>query len=88
MHGGLTVAQIWASPHGFGSVGFHIRHIAGSVDRLMTYLQKRELTETQMEELRDEARPLGCTAGGGGGGARDRASGFGRAAGGGAARVR
>ena len=30
---GLTVEQIWATPHGFGSVGFHLRHIAGSTDR-------------------------------------------------------
>jgi len=31
---GLTPAQLWASPHGFGSAGFHIRHIAGSTGRL------------------------------------------------------
>src|SRR5436309_15908881 len=24
---GLTPEQIWARPHGFGSVGFHLRHI-------------------------------------------------------------
>ena len=30
---GLTAEQLRASPHGFGSVGFHIRHIAGSVAR-------------------------------------------------------
>jgi uncharacterized damage-inducible protein DinB len=36
---GLTLQQIWATPHGFGSVGFHLRHIAGSTDRLMTYSQ-------------------------------------------------
>jgi hypothetical protein len=37
---GLTTEQMWAGPHGFGSVGFHIRHIAGSTDRLMTYVQR------------------------------------------------
>jgi uncharacterized damage-inducible protein DinB len=55
----LTDVQIWASPHGFGSVGFHIRHIAGSTDRLMTYLQGRDLTEEQMAELRAENDPHG-----------------------------
>jgi len=50
----LTAAQIWAKPHGFGSVGFHIRHIAGSTDRLMTYLQGRDLTPEQMAVLRAE----------------------------------
>ena len=57
---GLTPEQLWASPHGFGSAGFHIVHIAGSTERLMTYLQERELTAAQMQALRNEARPLGC----------------------------
>jgi uncharacterized damage-inducible protein DinB len=52
---GLTDEQIWASPHGFGSVGFHLRHIAGSTERLMAYLQGRELTDAQMEALRRES---------------------------------
>jgi hypothetical protein len=57
---GLTAEQLWASPHGFGSAGFHIRHIAGSTDRLMSYVQQRDLTPEQMRALRDEERPLGC----------------------------
>jgi uncharacterized damage-inducible protein DinB len=56
---GLTVEQLWASPHGFGSAAFHIRHIAGSTDRLMSYLQGRELTAEQMQELEDESLPRG-----------------------------
>jgi len=55
---GLTPEQLWASPHGFGSAGFHIRHIAGSVGRLLTYLQNRELSPGQLEELRTEEAPL------------------------------
>ena len=58
---GLTPDQIWATPHGFGSAGFHIRHIGGSTDRLMSYLQGRELTAEQMAALRDESRPLAAT---------------------------
>jgi hypothetical protein len=54
---GLTSEQIWACPHGFGSVGFHLRHIAGSVDRLMTYFEGRLLDEAQMTELRTEMKP-------------------------------
>ncbi|HJT89394.1 MAG TPA: DinB family protein [Bryobacteraceae bacterium] len=50
----LTDQQIWAAPHGFGSVGFHLRHIAGSTDRLFTYLQGRELTTAQMSTLSAE----------------------------------
>jgi hypothetical protein len=56
---GLTPEQLWASPHGFGSVGFHIQHIAGSTERLLSYLQNRELTAEQMKALGDEAQPLG-----------------------------
>ena len=54
---GLTTEQIWASPHGFGSVGFHIRHIAGSIGRLFTYLQQRQLSEGQLAALEAEHEP-------------------------------
>jgi uncharacterized damage-inducible protein DinB len=54
---GLTTGQLWAAPHGFGSVGFHLRHIAGSTDRLMTYVQGQPLSETQMAALRAEKDP-------------------------------
>jgi len=57
---GLTPGQLWASPHGFGSVGFHVRHIAGSTGRLMTYVQGGQLTPEQLRELEDEKRPLGA----------------------------
>jgi uncharacterized damage-inducible protein DinB len=55
---GLTPDQLWATPHGFGSVGFHIRHIAGSNARLLTYLQGGALTADQLRELDDEKRAL------------------------------
>jgi uncharacterized damage-inducible protein DinB len=57
--GGLTPDQLWATPHGFGSVGFHIVHIAGSTGRLLTYLQGRDLAEDQFAALRAEKEPLG-----------------------------
>ena len=50
----LSVEQIWATPHGFGSVGFHLRHIAGSTGRLITYLQGESLSAHQREALRTE----------------------------------
>jgi hypothetical protein len=56
---GLTTEQLWASPHGFGSVAFHIRHIAGSTSRLTSYLQGMGLTQAQLTELADEATPRG-----------------------------
>jgi uncharacterized damage-inducible protein DinB len=54
---GLTIEQVWATPHGFGSLGFHIRHIAGSTHRLMTYLEGKPLSESQMTALQDEHDP-------------------------------
>jgi uncharacterized damage-inducible protein DinB len=54
---GLTVAQMWAMPHGFGSVGFHLRHIAGSTDRLMTYVSGGQLSSDQMAALKSEKEP-------------------------------
>ena len=56
---GLTTAQIWARPSRLSSVGFHLRHIAGSTTRLMAYAQGRQLDERQLAELEDEKLPLG-----------------------------
>ncbi len=56
---GLAPEQLWASPHGFGSAAFHIVHIAGSTERLISYLRNRQLTPEQMKALRDEAEPRG-----------------------------
>ncbi len=53
--GGLSLEQIWRSPPGSGSVGFHLRHIAGSTGRLMTYLEGKLLTDEQMAALRAES---------------------------------
>jgi uncharacterized damage-inducible protein DinB len=54
---GLTTEQIWATPHSFGSVGFHLRHIAGSTDRLMTYVSGGQLDAAQMSALKAEKEP-------------------------------
>jgi DinB family protein len=54
---GLTSGQIWATPHGFGSVGFHLRHIAGSTDRLMTYVEGKQVSEAQLAVMNAEKEP-------------------------------
>ena len=54
---GLTTEQIWATPHGFGSVGFHLRHIVGSTNRLMTYVSGGQLDGSQMATLKSEKEP-------------------------------
>ncbi len=50
---GLTREQVWRRCGG-ASVGFHLKHLAGSVDRLTTYLLGGELSEEQLGALRDE----------------------------------
>ncbi len=48
--------QIWKSLAG-NSLGFQLKHIAGSVDRITTYLLGRELTAAQLDFLKWELRP-------------------------------
>ena len=44
---GLSAAQLQARPGGAGSVSFHLRHIAGSIDRLRTYARGEALSPAQ-----------------------------------------
>jgi uncharacterized damage-inducible protein DinB len=55
--GMLTVEQLEARPMGLASVAFHVRHIARSLDRLLTYAEGRTLSAEQMAELRTEMEP-------------------------------
>ena len=52
--GDLSTEQMHAGPHGLPSVAFHLRHIAGSCDRLLTYAEGRELSDEQIVELESE----------------------------------
>lgn len=54
--GGLSDAQIHAQPAGLPSVAFQFRHIAGSLDRLLTYAGGLALSEEQVQSLKAEAR--------------------------------
>ena len=59
--GGLSDAQVHTRPAGLPSVAFQLRHIAGSLDRLLTYAEGRALSEQQLQALRAEANPEGTT---------------------------
>jgi uncharacterized damage-inducible protein DinB len=54
---GLNDAEMNARPFGVGSVAFHLRHIAGSLDRLLTYAEGRALSGTQLDALSSEMDP-------------------------------
>jgi hypothetical protein len=50
----LTRAQLWAKPNGITSAGFHAKHLAGSTDRLCSYLEGRQLTTAQLALMNEE----------------------------------
>jgi uncharacterized damage-inducible protein DinB len=52
--GSLSDAELNARPAQAPSVAFHIRHIARSLDRLLTYAEGRSLSEVQKSCLRGE----------------------------------
>jgi uncharacterized damage-inducible protein DinB len=44
---GLPVDVLWRSIGGAASLGFHLRHLAGSTDRLFTYARGERLNDAQ-----------------------------------------
>jgi hypothetical protein len=55
--GPLSTVHLWARPGGAASVGFHVRHAAGSLDRLFTYARDEGLSAEQRAFLEAEAEP-------------------------------
>jgi uncharacterized damage-inducible protein DinB len=51
---GLTEAETHAQPLGLPSLAFHLRHIARSVDRILTYAEGGQLTAEQLASLKAE----------------------------------
>ena len=68
--GNATDEELWARPGGAAPVGFHVLHLTGSLDRLLTYARGEALSETQQQALAreksapgDDARALLETSG-------------------------
>ena len=55
--GNLSDEQINATPCGLPSLAFHLRHIARSLDRLLSYAEGRSLTDEQLASLKTEIDP-------------------------------
>lgn len=51
---GFDDRYLWEKPIGMASVGFHLQHITGVVDRLFTYALGESLSEQQFDHLRTE----------------------------------
>jgi uncharacterized damage-inducible protein DinB len=56
---GLTDAEFNTHPFGLAPLAFHIRHIARSLDRLLSYAEGTQLDATQKAALRTELDPNG-----------------------------
>ena len=50
----LTSDQLWARPGGVASIGFHLKHLPGSLDRLLTYARGEQLSPEQLAYLAAE----------------------------------
>ena len=48
---GLSAAEAWMAPPGVTSIGFHVAHLSGSTDRLLTYARGEALDDAQKQVL-------------------------------------
>lgn len=55
---GLTEEELNARPHGLPPVAFHLRHIPGSLDRLLSYAESKTLTDEQKRWMASELDAL------------------------------
>lgn len=53
----LTIEQLWATPGGAASIGFHLIHLSGATDRLLTYARGERLNDGQKAALAAEKNP-------------------------------
>jgi hypothetical protein len=58
----LSLLQVWAMPEEMTSAGFHAKHLAGSTERLCTYLEGGQLTAEQLAAIPGERGGTECAA--------------------------
>lgn len=46
--------RLWAKPAGMASVGFHLQHLSGVLDRVFTYARAEGLSPFQFDQLDEE----------------------------------
>ena len=54
---GIEVERLWRTDGRAASIGFHVIHAIGSLDRLFTYARGARLSEAQRQVLAQEASP-------------------------------
>ncbi len=53
----ISSDELWARPGGAASLGFHLMHLSGSTDRLLTYARGERLSTVQLSALAAEDSP-------------------------------
>jgi uncharacterized damage-inducible protein DinB len=53
----VPAAHVWERVGGAASIGFHLRHTGGALDRLLSYARGDVLTPQQLQQLRAEEEP-------------------------------
>jgi uncharacterized damage-inducible protein DinB len=53
----MTPDELWTRPGAAASVGFHLKHIGGALDRLLTYARGEPLRDEQVQAARGERQP-------------------------------
>lgn len=56
---GLTDSEVHSQPLGLTSIAFHLRHIARSTDRILTYAEGNQLSPEQLAALKSENADAG-----------------------------
>jgi len=52
----FPVELLWLRPANMASVGFHLQHLSGVLDRVFTYARAEKLTDFQFEQLYEEGK--------------------------------
>lgn len=52
----LGEEYLWARPKNMASVGFHLKHITGVIDRMFSYAEEKSLTAEQLDYLAAETQ--------------------------------
>lgn len=53
----VPAEHVWQRPGGAASIGFHVRHAGGALDRLFTYARGEMLSDAQRQVLKGEGEP-------------------------------
>lgn len=53
----LNDDDVWQTPHGVASIGYHVRHCSGSTMRMLTYARGASLSDEQFAALAAEKVP-------------------------------